>query len=154
MTAIDHTAGVLLVFRGERAHDRQRGDGHVPGSRGVHPAGRRAPAGRSGHGTGGKPVNGPEITETALGAVTFLSLTSILCAREAIKRGWVRFSLSLAVVALEKRGTVPRRSPWPRPSPEPRSSRGVPHEPRRTAPAPRARSGRSSQPSPSPSRHG
>jgi hypothetical protein len=52
-------------------------------------------------------VTGPEITETVVGAVTFLTLTSILCAREAIKRGWVKFSLSMSVVPLDKRVTAP-----------------------------------------------
>ena len=48
-----------------------------------------------------------EIVETAIGCATGLTLVSALCAREAVKRGWVRFSLSFAVIPLERRGQAP-----------------------------------------------
>ena len=49
-------------------------------------------------------MNTAEITETVIGCVTGLSLIGALIAREAVKRGWVRFSVSLGVVPLDKRG--------------------------------------------------
>ena len=47
----------------------------------MHPAGRRAPAGRSGHGTGGKPVNTAEVVglESWLGAITLAGMALALC---------------------------------------------------------------------------
>lgn len=48
-----------------------------------------------------------EIAETVVGCVTGLSVLGGLIGREAVKRGYVRFSLSFAVVPLEKRGQAP-----------------------------------------------
>ena len=61
MTATDLQQECSWCFAVSEPMSGERGDGHVPGSRDVHPAGRRAPAGRSGHGTGGKPVNTAEV---------------------------------------------------------------------------------------------
>ena len=47
------------------------------------------------------------IAETVVGCVAGLALIGALIAREFVKRGWVRFSLSVAVVPLEKRGQAP-----------------------------------------------
>ena len=57
-----------------------------------------------------------EIVETVIGAGTGLAFTAILCGREAVKRGWVRFSLALAVVPLEKRTGPPKASAEPVPA--------------------------------------
>ena len=48
-------------------------------------------------------MNGVGIAETIVGCVTGLSLVAALCAREAIRRGWVRFSVSAGVIPLDKR---------------------------------------------------
>lgn len=48
-------------------------------------------------------MNGPEIAETIVGCVTGLALVAALCAREAVRRGWVRFSVSAGVIPLDKR---------------------------------------------------
>jgi hypothetical protein len=56
-------------------------------------------------------VTGPEIArlaETILGCVTGLSLVVALIAREAIKQGWVRLTISFGVIPLEKRGQAPQ----------------------------------------------
>lgn len=47
------------------------------------------------------------IAETVIGCVTGLSLVAALCAREAVRRGWVRFSVSAAVIPLDKRTEKP-----------------------------------------------
>ena len=49
-----------------------------------------------------------EIAETVVGCVTGLSVLGCLIGREAVKRGYVRFSLSFAVVPPEKRGQAPQ----------------------------------------------
>lgn len=48
-----------------------------------------------------------QIVETVIGCAAFLSLVAALIAREAVKRGWVRFSLSFAVIPLDKRVEAP-----------------------------------------------
>ena len=48
-----------------------------------------------------------EITETVVGCATGLSLVGALIAREALKHDWVRFSFSIRVIPLEKRGQAP-----------------------------------------------
>ena len=52
-------------------------------------------------------MSGGEIAETVVGCVTGLTLLLVLVGREFVKRGWVRFSLSFAVIPLEKRGRAP-----------------------------------------------
>ena len=49
-----------------------------------------------------------EIAETVVGCVTGLSLVGALIAREAVKHDWVRFSFSIRVIPLEKRGEAPQ----------------------------------------------
>ena len=43
------------------------------------------------------------LAENVLGCVTGLILVGALIAREAVRRGWVRFSVSAGVIPLEKR---------------------------------------------------
>ena len=71
----------------------------------MHPAGRRAPAGRSGHGTGGKPVNTAEVVgldNFRLGAITLAGM-----ALGAVRAGWLTGSLTIKAVP-----------PWQRRAPE------------------------------------
>lgn len=48
-----------------------------------------------------------QIVETVIGCATLLSLVAALIAREAIKHDRVRFSFSIRVIPLEKRGQAP-----------------------------------------------
>ena len=70
-----------------------------PASRPAHPRPRRRQV-------RGREVTAAEIArlaENILGCVTGLTVLGALCAREAVKRGWVRFSVSAAVIPLDKR---------------------------------------------------
>lgn len=51
------------------------------------------------------------IAETIVTAGAFLLLVAALIAREAVKRGWVRFSVSLGVIPLDKRTEAAEAAP-------------------------------------------
>lgn len=51
------------------------------------------------------------IVETVVGCIALLGLVYALIVREAVKRGWVRFSVSLGVIPLDKRTEAAEAAP-------------------------------------------